>query len=218
LFTSAQFLSANGAHLLIGAILIIGMVTIPLMANTVLGADPLEGGLRLLRMTVAIPFGAVLGGILTQRIGIRFPAVTGLILTAAGFYMMSGWDLTIADPTMTIHLTIAGFGFGLLISPVTTAAMTPAIEGDRGAASSLTTVSRMLGMTFGLAAITAWGTDHFNTLVADAPAFTSDPAIQAEISRLASDAGLDVFQAFFSATAVLSLLALIPVWLMARAD
>ncbi len=64
LFRSAAFLSANLTQLMVGMSLIIGMVTVPLLANTVMGQTPFTGALWLLRMTVPIPIGAVLGGYL----------------------------------------------------------------------------------------------------------------------------------------------------------
>ena len=210
------FAAANTAHFLIGGALIIAMVTVPLMADTVLGKSPLEGGLRLLRLTAAIPVGAIAGGLLTQRYGARWPAIAGLVLAAVGFALMSRWGLDVSDPSMTIHLVITGIGFGLLISPITIAALSPAADDERGAASSLVTMSRMVGMTVGLAAITAWGTTRFDSLVADAPAFSIDPAVQEEISRIAANAGLEVFQTFFLTAAVVCAIALIPVWVMSR--
>ena len=61
-FRSRAAVSAVSAKLLMGAALIIALVTVPLMANTVLGQSPLEGGLRLMRLTGAVPVGALLGG------------------------------------------------------------------------------------------------------------------------------------------------------------
>ena len=58
MFASRAFRAANATHLLVGGALIIGMVTIPLMANTVLAKSALDGGLMLMRMTVAIPLSA----------------------------------------------------------------------------------------------------------------------------------------------------------------
>ena len=55
LFRLPGFVTANGAHFLVGAALIIGMVAVPLMAGTVYGDSALEGGLRLLRMTTQSP-------------------------------------------------------------------------------------------------------------------------------------------------------------------
>ena len=101
---------------MVGGSLIIGMVTIPLMADTILGHSTLEGGLRLMRMTVAIPVGAVLGGLFCQRLDYRLPTMLGLMMIAIGFGFMSYWGVDIIDPAMTIHLLITGFGFGLIVT------------------------------------------------------------------------------------------------------
>ena len=62
LFRTLNFVTANLAQILVGVSLVIALVTVPLMANTVMGKDPSTGALWLLRMTCAIPVGAVVGG------------------------------------------------------------------------------------------------------------------------------------------------------------
>ena len=223
MFRVRAFVAANASHLFIGGALIIGMVTIPLMANTLLGKTPLGGGLMLLRMTVAIPFGAVLGGVACQRYDYRLPAALGLLLCALGFWLMSGWELDIADPWLTVHLATAGFGFGLLIAPVALAAVNSVGDDARGAAAALITTMRVVGMTLGVAALTAWGTGRFDSLVAgiSAPfALPGETAQQAQ-ARIAqaqqqlTDAGLTLFGDFFAVAAALCLVALAPVGFMA---
>ena len=223
MFRARAFVAANASHLLIGGALIIGMVTIPLMANTLLGETPLGGGLMLLRMTAAIPAGAILGGIACQRYDYRMPAALGLLLAALGFWLMSGWGLNIADPWLTVHLATAGFGFGLLIAPIALAATNSVGDDARGAAAALITTMRVVGMTLGVAALTAWGTGRFDALVAGigAPfALPGETAEQAqarilEVQQLLTDAGLTLFSDFFVVAAVLCLAALLPAALMA---
>ena len=223
MFRARAFVAANATHLLIGGALIIGMITIPLMANTLLGETPLGGGLMLLRMTVAIPFGAVLGGVVCQRFDYRLPAVLGLLLCALGFWLMSGWGLDIADPWMTLHLATAGFGFGLLIAPIALAATNSVSDDVRGAAAALITTMRVVGMTLGVAALTAWGTGRFDALVAGIgapfalPGETTEQARDriADVQQQLTDAGLTLFNDFFVVAAVLCLLALLPTAFMA---
>ena len=223
MFRARAFVSANAAHLLIGGALIIGMVTIPLMANTLLGKSPLGGGLMLLRMTVAIPFGAVLGGVVCQRYDYRLPTALGLLLAALGFGLMSGWDLNIADPWLTVHLATAGFGFGLIIAPIALAATNSVSDDVRGAAAALITTSRVVGMTLGVAALTAWGTGRFDALVAGLsppfalPGETAEQAQAriAEVQQQLTDAGLTLFSDFFVVAAMLCLVALLPAAFMA---
>ena len=157
MFRVLAFVTANLTHLLVGAGLIIGMVTVPLMANTVMGRTPLEGGLWLMRMTAGIPVGAMLGGLMAQRIDLRVPAAAGLIIAAIGYWLVSGWDLDIAEPELTLHLLFVGFGFGLLIVPIALAGTETVGEDIRATAASMVTAMRIVGMTFGLAALTAWG-------------------------------------------------------------
>ncbi|MCZ6539375.1 MAG: MFS transporter [Chloroflexi bacterium] len=216
LFRLPSFNFANITHFLVGAVLIIGMVTVPLMAATVFGKTPIEGGLQLLRMTIAIGVAAVIGGIITQRIGPRVPALVGLIVTSLGFLLLSGWTVDIAEPALTVHLVITGLGIGLLVSPIAETALFRVLDDQRGAASALITVSRMVGMTAGLAAMTALGTVQFQQLVADVPAFSPDPADQVRNLETITNAGVDVFTRFYQYAAGLSALALVPAWLMTR--
>lgn len=208
--------SANATQLLVGAALIIGMVTIPLMANTVLGSSALEGGLYLLRMTLAIAVAALLGGAISQRYGARLPAVTGLFLVVIGYFAMSRWDNTIGDPWLTIHLVMSGSGFGLLIAPITQSALHYTAGQDWGARASIVTLSRLIGMTLGLAALIAWGTARFSSLTENTPQISIDPESISVFTDAAVNAGVIVFQGFFTAGAIIGIIALVPVVLMTR--
>ena len=193
------------------------------MANTVLAKSALDGGLMLMRMTVAIPLGAALGGLACQRMDVRIPTTVGLALIAVGFGLMSSWGTDIADPAMTLHLAIAGLGFGLLIAPIALAAVNSASVELRGAASAIVTAMRVVGMTFGLAALTAWGTGRFQQLVIGLelplalPGETAEQT-QARVREFESaltDAGLSVFSDFFLIAMAVSLLAILPALFMA---
>ena len=55
LFKKPPFAAANIAHLLVGAALIIGMVEIPLYANTLFGLTEIRSGLLLIALTLHDP-------------------------------------------------------------------------------------------------------------------------------------------------------------------
>ncbi len=223
MFRSWAFTAANATHIFVGAALIIAMVTIPLMVNTSLGLTPLEGGLRLMRLTAAIPIGAILGGLACQRFDYRVPAVAGLALAALGFVFMSSWDIDVTDPMLTIHLATSGLGFGLLIAPIALAATDSVGQENRGTAAAMVTAMRMVGMTLGLAALTAWGSDRFAGLVAHISLpfpLQGETAAQAqqraaEFDAQLRDAGMTLFGDFFLIAMGLSLAALVPVAFMA---
>ncbi len=205
MFRNVMFSAANFTNLLVGGALIIAMVNVPLMTDTILGGTALEGGLRLLRLTLILSVGAVVGGFLCKRLGYRLPTIIGLILCSLGFFFMSRWPLTVADPQLTLELAICGFGFGLVIAPLSTAVVNSAGTEQRGLASSVFTMMRMVGMTIGLSAITSWGMDRFHLLTAGLSLndILNKPA---EIIQPI----LNVFHDFFFAAMVICLVALIP--------
>jgi MFS family permease len=199
-------------HLFIGGALIIALATIPLMIDTILGFSPLEGGLRLLRLTVMIPIGAVVGGFLCQRWGYRKPILLGLLFCGMGFLLMNRWDINIADPWLTVHLAITGLGFGLVISPITTAALNSVSANERSVTSALVTMMRMIGMIIGLSVLSSWGMENFRTMTADMSLTDIINAPEELINSV-----LVLFQDFFLAAAVLSFLPIIPTrWITTR--
>ena len=221
-FRSWVFLSANITQLLVGIALIIAMVTVPLMANTVMGKDPFTGALWLLRMTAAIPVGAVLGGLVLSRAGVRPVTLLGLALSAAGLFLASTWPIGVGEPFLTLHLVLTGLGFGLVIAPILTRALDAVADNHRGAAAALVVVSRMMGMTLGLAALSAWGVEHFQVLTAGLELPLPQPGESAaavetrmlEYNQRLTGAGLTLFQNFFRVAACVTLVALVPALLM----
>ena len=211
IFRDGTFSSANITNFLVGGALIIAMVNIPLMSDTIMGASPLEGGLRLLRLTIMLSLGAVAGGFICRRWGYRWPTILGLVLSSAGFFLMSRWTLAIADPQMTIDLAVCGFGFGLVIAPLGTAAMNSVKEEQKGIASSLVVMMRMVGMIIGLSAITAWGMDRFHLMTAS----MSLTEIIAAPEKLTQSL-LVLFSDFFLASAGICLAAIIPAFWVGR--
>ncbi len=212
MFKNRTFSAANLANLLIGGALIIAMVNIPLMTDTIMGKSSLEGGLRLLRFTIMLSLGAVAGGYLCKRTGYRLPTIMGLVLSSAGFFLLSRWAIDIADPQMTIDLAICGFGFGLVIAPLSTGVMDSVTEDQHGIASSLIVMTRMVGMIIGLSAITAWGMDRFHIITAS---MSLAEIVNTPQQMVQSFLGL--FHDFFLAAMGICLFAIIPaLWLIRK--
>lgn len=201
---SAGFLT----NALTGATLIVAMVNMPLFTNTVLGDSALDGGLNLMRLTVALPAGALLGGYLARRAGYRLVTCCGLLLTAAGFWGLSRWDL---DPTalqMTLPALAAGFGFGLVIAPIHAAVLDEAEESDRATVASLLVVVRLLGALVGVALLTTQGLGSFYEQAGLVP--LDDPRFVEQVQSLQ----VDTFRDTFLATAAVCLVSILPALLL----
>ena len=101
----------------------------------------------------------------------------------------------------------------MVIAPLFVTAMESGPSDYQATAASLVTLSRMIGMALGLAALTAWGVEHFQGLTAglelplQQPGETSQEVARnvEEYQNNINDAGITLFQAFFRAAAGLML-------------
>ena len=210
LYSSRAFVSANMTQFFVGVALIISLVAVPLMANTVMEKEAWASALHLVRLTAAIPVGALVGGYILRWTGVTPVTVTGLAFIGIGLLFMSGWETEVEEFRLTAPLVMAGLGFGLVIPPISVTALSAAPSHYWGAAASLVTASRMVGMALGLAALSAWGIERFYSLTADVTIGATFEATQAPLI----DAGVTVFQNLFMIAGFLALLAILPALLM----
>lgn len=222
LFKRFPFSAASLVSLFIGAALIIAMADIPLFVDTVLSQQvaasdiALVSGLALLRMTAMIPVGAILGGWLCGRLSCRVVGIVGLLFTAAGFYLMSRWPISVDWTQITISTLTAGLGFGLVVAPISTTAINAVRASQAGMGAAIVTALRMVGMILGLAALTSWGLAYFKHLAAQFPSMplNSNAAQFAQWSHNYAlhliDSAHTVYSSIFFATMALCLIAIVP--------
>jgi len=210
--------------LMVGGALILALVDIPLMTDTIMGKSPLEGGLRLLRLTVMIPVGAVLGGLAYQRWGYWLPLSSGLGFAALGLGLLTLWPLDIGEPRLTLELMTGGLGFGLVITPITANVLSLVRDNQKATAFALVTVMRMVGMTIAVSALSWWGQERFDTLVGRVPIptpITGEPeaafGLRQQLYQFeVVNAGLNFFHELFFVAMAICLIALVPAFFMWR--
>jgi MFS family permease len=144
---------------LVGAALIAALVDIPVFARLTAYPDSQVGAaLVLVRMLVALPVGAVLGGYLTRRWGAGPVAALGMTCAAAASWWFSTWGATTLDQaTASVPLLLGGLGFGLALAPVNAALLGATSADVHGLASALVVVARMVGMLVGISVLTELG-------------------------------------------------------------
>lgn len=216
LLGSRGFVGATAANLLIGAALMVALVDVPILGRLVFNLDELGSGLFLTRFLVGVPVGAIAGGVLAARAGMRITAAGGIALSALAFVQMSGWQ---ADELALrlgpfrqadVALGACGFGFGVVIAPLTAAVVAMTRGQSHGLATSLVVLARTIGMLIGLAVLTAFGLYRFHQILGT-PVLT-DPDLRARVKhleRLVAAAFLQEYQEIFRIAAGLCLLAAI---------
>jgi MFS family permease len=171
------FLAALGASVTAGAALMVTLVDVELFGQGVLEMDQNQAAGLLLWFLIALPIGAVLGGWIATRIGDRAMTFVGLLIAAYGYWLIHYWreDVTshqhnffglFTVPTMHADLFVAGLGLGLVIGPLSSAALRVVPAAQHGIASAAVVVARMTGMLIGVAALSAFGLYSFNQKLA----------------------------------------------------
>jgi EmrB/QacA subfamily drug resistance transporter len=189
---------------MVGGALIVAMVNVPLFTSTVLDGTALEGGLNLMRLTVALAVGAVGGGLLAERLGPARGAAAGLICAGVGFLGMSRWNEDPGLLIMTLPLLVAGLGFGLVIAPVNSVVLDFADEAERATVAALLTVVRLVGALVGVALLTTRGLSGFYAAAGEVD--LQDPRYIDIVRGLE----VDSFRHGFIVTAIVCFVALIP--------
>lgn len=148
----------------IGSVIIAFIITFAMMGvffflalymQNVLGYTALEAGVRFLPTTLVIMVTAPLAGRLADRIGPRWPMVAGMSMIAISLYMFSTIEVGTTFSGLWVGFVILGGGIGLTMSPMSTAAMNAVSKTKAGVASGVLSMFRMVGGTFGVAALGA---------------------------------------------------------------
>ena len=215
LFRRPNFASASLANFLVGVGLFIAIANVPLFINTLVAATLEQGawdsGWMLSALTVPMALASLIGGWLTARSGYRVPAVLGLLGALAGFAWMAGWQASTPYRVMLPHLALAGVGFGLSMAPIATAAVNTASASQRGTASGLVIIFRLIGMTVGISGMTTYGIQRANAL---SERLLPASASLAEITRIGMQVAETVIHETFWIAASVCILALLPVLLL----
>ncbi len=190
LFSQRHVAGASAANLLLGFALAVALANVPLFVNARVGLlnlgdqDALrrgawDSGWLLSALTLTMAVLAAPGGRLAARFGNRMPILAGLAPGALGFLAASRWQVDTSYAEMALALALAGAGLGLALAPLAASMIDAVADDRRGSAAAIVIVLRLVGMTLGISALTAWGVqrqDVLRRLGASDPTAATDPA------------------------------------------
>jgi MFS family permease len=126
-----------------------------LYMQNILDYSPLEAGVRFLPSTLIIIAAGPIAGRLTDKIGARPLITLGLVLAAISMFWQSRIQIDTSYGFLLPAFVLMGLGLGLVMSPMSTAAMNAVDRTKAGVASGTLSMSRMVGGTFGVAVLGA---------------------------------------------------------------
>ena len=162
IFKNRQFTSSIGAMMF----MFIGLsgisILVPFYLEEIRHYEPNQVGLFLIILPIMMFIFAPLSGRLSDKIGFRILTVTGLLVQIGGFFMLAELGV---DSTKTFIIgcfILLGIGTGIFNTPNSSALMGSVTDKYRAVTSSILGTTRNIGMSIGVALMTALFT-HFQS-------------------------------------------------------
>ncbi|HLY26822.1 MAG TPA: MFS transporter, partial [Aggregatilineales bacterium] len=223
LFRKRNVAAASFTNLMVGFCLMLGLVSAALLvylradnasADSIAQAAQ-KAGILLSGLTIPMALAAIPGGYLADRIGYRRTTMIGMTLAGIGFLIAAvTWTEVTPDLILGGEMAIAGVGLGLTISPIGTAVINDAGDSQRGVASALVIILRLVGMTLAVSGLTTFAISRVRDLLASVQPFIPPAMTPDQIQHWAVHAyfqlGIHVIDELLAIGAVVSLLALLP--------
>jgi MFS family permease len=226
LFADRGFSAAAAVSLLTGYAFATAIIGAAVFVDRVLYGGPDDQRLALGALAGATAVGALVSGFAVRVASYRVVTLLGLALSALGLVAMSRWTPDTSILEAAAGLAVFGSGFGLSVTPRSTAAVEAAGPAAFGAASSVVTVARMVGMAVGLAVLTAYGSTTIDRLSAQvyatADAYRAyvpevlrdrplkDPLVVGALERWASREAASIMVGLFDVAAVVTVACALP--------
>lgn len=123
------------------------LVMVFFLQGPAFGYTPLQAGIFLIPLSLSLSIMGPISGILSDRYGHRPFVITGLLLSAIGFFIMTRIGTSISFTVTLAPLILIGAGMGLFASPNRASIMNSVPGPRRGVASGISTTLVNVGNT-----------------------------------------------------------------------
>jgi len=156
------------------------------------GYSPLETGVRVLPVAVAVASSSVLSASFVVRLGNKVVIASGLALMGVGFLWISGLSTGSSYLEIAGQMIVVGFGMGLTTAPATEAIMGVVPPEKAGIGSAVNDATREVGGTLGVAVIGSVFASLYTSHLDDQPVIAALGGDGAERARDGVGAALGV--------------------------
>ncbi|PEA54660.1 MFS transporter [Bacillus pseudomycoides] len=138
----------------IGFFMSIGMfgaiMFVPFFMQGIVGVSAAESGTIMTPMMITMIITSIVGGQLVLKVGVKPQIITGMLVMAGGFGMLTTMDMHTSKLVATSYMMIIGFGMGLVMPTLTLALQESFPKKDLGIVTSSSQFFRQIGGTFGI--------------------------------------------------------------------
>ncbi|MED0966787.1 MDR family MFS transporter [Bacillus paramycoides] len=138
----------------IGFFMSIGMfgaiMFVPFFMQGIVGVSAAESGTIMTPMMITMIVMSIIGGQLVLKVGVKPQIITGMLVMAGGFWLLTTMDMHTTKLTATSYMMVIGLGMGLVMPTLTLALQESFPKKDLGVVTSSSQFFRQIGGTFGI--------------------------------------------------------------------
>ncbi len=155
IFRNRQFTTAIGAMVFMFIATSGVLLLIPFYLQEIKLFVPRQVGMFLIILPIMMFIMAPLSGKFSDKIGYRLLTSAGVLILAAGLFMLAGLQVESTSGYIIAALVVVGAGVGLFSTPNSSALMGSVTEGQRAVTSGILGTTRNIGMSVGVALCTS---------------------------------------------------------------
>ena len=156
IFLDRNFATGLVFIFIVGIVLLASMALLPPMLSNIFGYSTISTGLVMAPRGVGTMISMLLVGRLVRHIDARLLVIAGLGLTSYSLYRMAGFTPQMDDYLIIETGVIQGLGLGLVFVPLSTVAFATLPPRFRTDATALFSLTRNIGSSIGISAVTVF--------------------------------------------------------------
>lgn len=212
-FSYNMFSLTTVINVIVTMALYAAMILLPIYLQTIRGFSPLESGLLLMPGAILMGIMSPVTGIIFDRIGARWLAVTGLAITTVTTWEFSRLTDSTTYTQLILIYTIRMFGMSMLMMPIQTAGLNqlPARLNAHGTAMSntLRTIAGALGTALLVSIMSSRTKDRVAEMILSAGINLRDPANAEQLVQITKAATIDGIDFAFEVATGITLVAFV---------
>lgn len=150
LFKNRTFTLINSIGFLMSVGMFGAIMFVPLFMQGIVGISASASGTVMTPMMITMILASVVGGRLVQAVGMRKQMITGMIIMAAGFFLLTTMGIETSRWVATGYMMVMGLGIGLVMPLLTLALQESFPKSELGVVTSSSQFFRQIGGTFGM--------------------------------------------------------------------
>jgi len=133
-----------------------GIVLIPLYLQNLMGYDAFKAGLATAPGGLATIIAMLIAGNAIRTVDPRAVIGMGMVISAFGYFLMSGFSLDLSFDVVARYRIVQGFGMGMIFVPLTTLTLAGIQKPRMGNATGIFNLLRNIGSSVGISAVTTF--------------------------------------------------------------